>query len=195
MRYLRYTYVDAVTGISATAGTPRDAPRPPDVAGLMYLWALETEYPTEAPTFYGRAPDDTDLTVPGVLAEVTVAECLAAGQREWRARATEAFRRSRDAGLDVETGGGPLHVETDDPALGQIRALRDLLVDTGGTQAFVTRAGARVVADAAMMTTIHGAVAARWQALLAREAALYDAIDACTAPADLRAIDTAAGWP
>ncbi|KAA5602619.1 DUF4376 domain-containing protein [Roseospira marina] len=113
---------------------------------------------------------------------------------EWRTRATRAFRRARDAGITLEIAGQTVHVETTDTAIAQIRALRDLLADTDGTQAFVTRSGARVIVDAAGIAAIHDAVAARWRLILAREEALYAAIDACTDPADLRAIDTRAGW-
>ncbi|KAA5602335.1 hypothetical protein F1188_20535 [Roseospira marina] len=113
---------------------------------------------------------------------------------EWRTRATAAFRRARDAGLTMEICATTVHVDTTDTAISQIRALRDLLADTGGTQAFVTRSGARIEADAALMTAIHDAVAARWRVILAREEALYAAIDAAATLQDLRAIDTGSGW-
>ncbi len=85
MQYLKYTYVDAVTGIPCTEAPMHNGPAAPAVAGLEYGFALETEYPTRTPTFYGTAPDDAVIGVPGVLAAVTQGEYEAARRAEYEA--------------------------------------------------------------------------------------------------------------
>lgn len=66
MKYLHYTYVDAVTGISVDDEPAVNGPKPPDVDGLTFEWARESRYPTEKPDFFGTCPDDSFVSVPGV---------------------------------------------------------------------------------------------------------------------------------
>lgn len=66
MKYLHYTYVDAVTGISVDDEPAVNGPKPPDVDGLIFEWARESRYPTEKPDFFGTCPDDSFVSVPGV---------------------------------------------------------------------------------------------------------------------------------
>lgn len=68
MRYLKYTYVDAVTGIPVSDAPATNGPKPPAVAGLVFGFALESHYPTNAPVFYGTADADAEVALPGVMA-------------------------------------------------------------------------------------------------------------------------------
>lgn len=86
MKHLKFTYVDAVTGVPATEADLRNGGVMPAVSGLIYGFALESEYPKVAPTFFGMAPDSADLAVPGVLAEVSEADYTAAQVAEMAAR-------------------------------------------------------------------------------------------------------------
>ena len=85
MQYLKYTYVDAVTGIPCTVAPMHNGPAMPAVPGLQHGFAMESEYPTRTPTFFGTAPDDAPTDAPGVLAVVTEDEFEAARRSEYDA--------------------------------------------------------------------------------------------------------------
>ena len=67
MQYIKFTYVDAVTGISIAKQPATNGPVFPAVTGLEYAWARESRYPTDVPEFFGTCPDDADTKVDGVL--------------------------------------------------------------------------------------------------------------------------------
>lgn len=67
MQYLKFTYVDAVTGISIASEPAVNGPVFPPVAGLEFAWARESRYPTDVPEFFGTCPDESDTQVEGVL--------------------------------------------------------------------------------------------------------------------------------
>lgn len=97
MRYLKYTYVDAVTGISATDAPAANGPVSPSVAGLEFGFALESEYPVSTPTMFGTFPDGASIDVPGVLGELTEAEYQAALDAEMLAREAKAAANQAEA--------------------------------------------------------------------------------------------------
>jgi hypothetical protein len=67
MKYLKFTYVDAVTGVSVAAEPAMNGTQFPAVPGLSFVWARESAYPTEVPEFFGTCPDDSPTQVAGVL--------------------------------------------------------------------------------------------------------------------------------
>jgi hypothetical protein len=67
MKYLKFTFVDAVTGISVAAEPVLHAMQFPAVAGLEYVWARESAYPTAVPELFGTCPDVSDTQIDGVL--------------------------------------------------------------------------------------------------------------------------------
>lgn len=67
MKYIKYTYVDAATGVSVASHPAANGPVFPAVAGLAFAWARESQYPTDVPEFFGTCPDDADTQVDGVL--------------------------------------------------------------------------------------------------------------------------------
>ena len=67
MQYIKFTYVDAVTGISVASEPAQNGPVFPPVAGLKFIWARESRYPTDVPEFFGTCPEDADTQVDGVL--------------------------------------------------------------------------------------------------------------------------------
>ena len=67
MKYLKFTYVDAVTGISIAKQPAANGPVFPPVAGLEFTWARESRYPTDVPEFFGTCPDESDTQIDGVL--------------------------------------------------------------------------------------------------------------------------------
>ena len=67
MQYIKFTYVDAVTGISIASEPAQNGPVFPPVAGLEFAWARESRYPTDVPEFFGTCPDESDTKIDGVL--------------------------------------------------------------------------------------------------------------------------------
>lgn len=67
MKYLKFTYVDALTGVSVAAEPALNRTKFPAVPGLAFVWARESAYPTDVPEFFGTAPDDSPIQVDGVL--------------------------------------------------------------------------------------------------------------------------------
>lgn len=110
MRYLKYTYVDAVTGVPAAQEPARNGPMPPAVAGLEFTFALESGYPTLAPILFGTCPDEANTDLPGVLAELSEAEYQSALDSEMEARHGIAMKkidaeRDRRISAGFEFGG------------------------------------------------------------------------------------------
>ncbi len=86
MKYLKFTYVDAITGISIASEPAQNGPVFPPVAGLVFVWARESRYPTDVPEFFGTCPDDADTQVDGVLGVYVQADWETMREDEMRAR-------------------------------------------------------------------------------------------------------------
>lgn len=103
MKYLKFTYVDAITGIPVTDAPAANGPAYPAVDGLEFVWARESQYPTNTPEFFGTCPDESDTAVPGVLAVLPQADWEVMRQDELRARIPHSvtMRQARLALLAV----------------------------------------------------------------------------------------------
>ena len=86
MQYLKFTYVDAVTGISIASEPAANGPVFPNVVGLEFAWARESRYPTDVPEFFGTCPEDADTKVDGVLGVYLQADWEQMREDEMRAR-------------------------------------------------------------------------------------------------------------
>ena len=86
MQYLKFTYVDAVTGISIASEPAANGPVFPPVDGLEFVWARESAYPTDVPEFFGTCPDDADTQIDGVLGVYVQADWETMRDDEMRAR-------------------------------------------------------------------------------------------------------------
>ena len=86
MKYIKFTYVDAVTGISIASEPAANGPIFPPVAGLEFAWARESRYPTDVPEFFGTCPNDADTQVDGVLGVHLQADWETMREDEIRAR-------------------------------------------------------------------------------------------------------------
>ena len=86
MKYLKFTYVDAVTGISIASEPAANGPVFPNVVGLEFAWARESRYPTDVPEFFGTCPEDADTQVDGVLGVYVQADWETMREDEMRAR-------------------------------------------------------------------------------------------------------------
>jgi hypothetical protein len=92
MKHIVLTEVDAKTKVPCTVEPQRTGPSMPQIKGLVLDWADKSTWPVEihptgkylrAPKYYGTCDDDADLTVAGVLEELT--------QVEWTARKHDEF--------------------------------------------------------------------------------------------------------
>lgn len=97
MEYLKFTYVDAVTGVSIAAEPALNGTQFPAVPGLVFVWARESAYPTDVPHFFGTCPDGSDTQANGVLGVFTEADWQQMQLDEMRARApqTVSMRQAR----------------------------------------------------------------------------------------------------
>lgn len=86
MQYMKFTYVDAQTGISVAEQPAANGPVFPPVAGLEFAWARESRYPTDVPEFFGTCPDDADTQIDGVLGVYVQADWETMRDDEMRAR-------------------------------------------------------------------------------------------------------------
>ena len=86
MQYIKFTYVDAVTGISIASEPAQNGPVFPPVAGLEFAWARESRYPTDVPEFFGTCPEDADTKIDGVLGVYVQADWETMREDEMRAR-------------------------------------------------------------------------------------------------------------
>ena len=86
MQYIKFTYVDAVTGISICNQPVGNGPAFPQIDGLEFAWARESRYPTDVPEFFGTCPDDADTQVDGVLGVYLQVDWETMREDEMRAR-------------------------------------------------------------------------------------------------------------
>ena len=83
MQYIKFTYTDS-SGRPVNMSQRYDALRFPDIPGLVYVWAAQSEYPTDTPSFYGTCNDGVSL--PEWVTALTEAEYNAAYEAELDAR-------------------------------------------------------------------------------------------------------------
>ena len=86
MKYIKFTYVDAVTGVSVDKEPAKNGPVFPNIEGLTFCWARESRYPTDVPEFFGTCPDDADIQIEGVLGVYVQADWETLWADEMRAR-------------------------------------------------------------------------------------------------------------
>lgn len=207
MQYLKYTYVDALTGVSCAAEPMRNGPAFPPVPGLQHGFALESEYPTRTPTFYGTAPDDAPTDMPGVLAVLTEAEHEAAYLQEMQTR-LESARAQALADVAAErnrreTGGFEYlgkRIQSD-PRSAQRIALAaqaaQAAVDDGTAFAidWTCEDNTALPLNAHEMIGMSIALVRYADALHRHARKLKEAIAAAETLGVLAAVDLAAGWP
>ena len=99
MKYLKFTHVDAVTGISVASQPAANGPALPAIAGLQFVWARESRYPTDVPEFFGTCPDDSSTQIDGVLGVLSQADWEGMRSDEIKARGLD--RASLAAKIDV----------------------------------------------------------------------------------------------
>ena len=94
MRFVCLTHIDYSTKKLCTVEPMRTGPSFPNLKGMKFLWANDSDYPIElnngiaktAPKFYHSVDDDADISVVGVLSEHTESEINALWEIEKLAR-------------------------------------------------------------------------------------------------------------
>lgn len=191
MKHLTYTHVDAGTGVPGYLAPMRNGPAFPAVAGLSYIFALESLYPTDKPVFYGTCDDDADTSIPGVLHVVTEADA-------YNAHVNEMRRRVADRRWRVETGGimvGEAFVATDRDTQSKLTAARIVAKEDANYTVQWKLPGGFVTLTAAQVIAMADAVRVHVQAAFDREAALVAEIEGAPTHEALAAVDIASGWP
>jgi hypothetical protein len=205
MTYLRYTYVDAKTGIPCDQDPCRNGPAKPPIPSLTYLWAPDSQYPTARPIFYGQCPDPADTAVPGVLAVLSEAEYAAALAEEIAARRVALHERRRARRTEAETGGFLFLGRPIDSDRDSIQRIAQAVAAAGQSLwaavpyavAWTCADDSELDLDAAGMLAMQAVLAEHGAACHARSRALRTSIDAAETLAELAAaaLEIDAGWP
>jgi len=97
MKYLQFTYVDSVTGISVATEAAINGLVFPSIAGLQFDWARESQYPTPIPCFFGVCPVDSLINVNGITAELNQSdyEQMRADEMDARKVKSVSMRQAR----------------------------------------------------------------------------------------------------
>lgn len=212
MQYLKYTYVDAISGISIAEAPAVNGPKAPEIEGLSFSFAAESQYPTTVPLLFGTAPDDADTGAAGVLDVLDAAGYEAARVAELDARKAikqrrrvEALEAAREAGFDH--GGATVASDIKSQMLiqGSVQLAQMALADGSpeALDAFATSLGAGWrAADGTVVATDAAGIVAMAQSLAAHIAACDGVsqghktmIGAAADFAELAAIDVSAGYP
>ena len=201
MQHLKYTYVDARTGISCTEAPMRAGPAMPSVPGLTFGFALESLYPTATPVFFGTA-ESADLSTPGVIELVSEQEYDAAWDQEQADRLAKA-KSSRLAELaahrwQVETGGivrNGAVIATDDRSQAKISGALQLVQDDPQVVIDWKAENGWVQMNAAAVTYTAREIGLHVQAAFSREKVLATEINACATVQEVAAVDITTGWP
>lgn len=69
MKYVKFTYIDRLTGKSVAVEPAANGPVFPSIPGLEFEWARESQYPTNVPEFFGTCTEVAK--VEGFLAELS----------------------------------------------------------------------------------------------------------------------------
>lgn len=126
MKHLKFTYVDSVTGISIAAEPAANGPKFPPVAGLQFVWARESAYPTAIPEFFGTCPDGSDTQIDGVLGIFV--------QADWEQMQADEMERRPGSKTNATK-----QIQADLAALDlkSIRALREYIAAKPNAPAFI----------------------------------------------------------
>ena len=168
MKHIKFTYVDSITGISVAKAAATNGPAYPAVAGLTFVWARESQYPTDVPEFFGTCPDASDTQIDGVLgvfvqsdwdgmqADEMLARAAKAAQGKQITRLAFRNRFTTAEKVALEIAGLDNHA-ADMPARAQAAALRANQADLAAAT-FVdlahpdTRAGVQMLEAAGLLS-------------------------------------------
>lgn len=212
MQYLIYTQVDRFTDVPLGEAPAVNGPVDPAVVGLTLGFALQSHWPTDVPIFYGTAPDDADVNLPGILETITLTDYQDALAAELEARrvikisAIDGYAEQLlSAGAPVEAGGVMLHVSY----LGEARTDMTAMAATAGlataglmswpadyARGWISVENVRIPIPApADGLALAERVGIYYAAIRQHARDLKDIALAAETFADLDAIDISVGWP
>lgn len=198
MQYLKYTYVDAVTKKSVYDAPAANGSVFPDILNLQLGFALESEYPTIRPTFYGTASTQADLTTPGILTTVSESEYNTAQVNELSAKAgiAKAMLLNRVASTRYmhEVSGTTyegINLETTRESRALLTPVAFAAYIAPASSAQYKAADGYIQLSSAQIVAIASTIQAYVQACFDREAVLLTAITDGTFTID----DLQVGWP
>lgn len=197
MKYVKYTYIDSVTGVPVTDAPAASGPSTPSLPGLQFDFALESEYPTTAPIMYGTCESASEDT-PGLIDIVTEAEYDQAKADEMEAREAKVYAEAAaniaDARWRHEVAGTTLagmHIETDRTAQTMVTgAALAAVLDPDYSVRWKTADGF-VTLTAEQIIGLAQTIRAHVQGCFDREAELLDALE--DGSYEVEMIDM--GWP
>lgn len=212
--FIKYTNVDAVTGISSHSAPMVNGPAMPNLPGLKFDFALESQWPTTTPEYYGWCDDNVPANSQGILEVLTKPDYDAAKDNEMKLRvsvakklvfANLAAKRSavEGGGITLRQMGGvdlaiPVVIQTAkedqdriDTCLNNMERYPDILPKIS----FKAANNNWVELDYASMKLIGGLVVKHVQDCFNAEKTHTDAINALTSVETVRVYDITTGWP
>ena len=205
--HIKYTQVDAQTRIPVTECPAFNGPDSPAVEGLEFGFALESQYPTPYPVFFGTCPDGTNIDIPGVQGEVSEEDYNAALAQELADRFALHKRQLQGAvtGMrDQRESAGFAYmgkvIDSDPRSVLRINTLAmTAQAALASEQPFAidwTCQDNSALALDAMAAIGMPAALAMWANTLHQHArGLKDLIDAAQTPDELQEIELQDGWP
>lgn len=207
MKYIYYTHVDSKTNVPTTQAPAKNGPRSPSVANLEFLFAEESGYPTDAPVFYGVCPDDSDISVPGVLGTLTE-DAYESVKRDELSRRKTRLRRQVDAIRDVVFFSDVTYLFPGDEVVGAIQHrddrdrqnIQDIAIEAMGrsgedVMSFMPRSNAHKSMTAAQILDMRAVLDARRVAIYLAAWTKKAEIEQADSFDALRMVDLQAGWP
>ena len=204
MQYLKFTYIDAATGVPVTEAPAANGPVFPEIAGLGFSWARESQYPTHRPEFFGFCPDDSNTSAPGVLAVLSQEDCDAAYAEELTDRKRiliEKINAKRDT---LEAQGFPhagLWFQSDERSVARINstALTAQFCISSGAQFacpdWLSADNTPLPVDAQGMLALQASLTAHAGLLHAHARSIKALVEAAETHAALSGVDINDGWP
>lgn len=203
MQHLKFTYVDALTGVPVTQAPATNGPAMPAVPGLEFVFARESAYPTGTPHFFGTCPDGVSTDAPGVLAVLTEAEFEQARADELEARRTLLRTRVNAERDQLEAAGFPhagLWFQSDERSVARLNSTAltaSAALMAGQSPAFpdwLAADNTPLPVDAMGVLALQASLTMHAGALHQRARAIKAQIEAAQDFAQLAAVDTG-GWP
>lgn len=191
MQYVKYTYVDVVTGVSVAKAPAVNGPVAPAVDGLQFVRARESLYPTNVPQFYGTCDDEADTTVEGVISVMSPEAWTSEVLQELKDMATAVRWRVMTGGLTIE-GGVTVSTGVDD--VNRLTAAIASVSSDEDEMDFKSASG-WVRLTVGELKDIAASIGAFVQACYSAERAHHDAINLLDNPAAFNAYDVHSGWP
>lgn len=194
MKYLKFTYVDVITGVSVAKAPAQNGPAFPAITGLQFIRARESQYPTAIPQFYGTCDDEADTSVEGVLSVMTPETWLAEVLGELKAQATALRWRVMTGGIDIN--GVQVGTTIDDQnRITSVVANAALVGLTDVDEVDFKSASGWIRISIGQVKAIAGAIGQFVQACYTAERTHHEAIDLLVTAQELHAYDVNAGWP